>query len=422
MLPRSLPLLAMLLSTSLAGDWPQWRGPARTGEVPVGEPVLLTLPAEPKVVWHIPVGAAFASPVVLGGRVFHLDDQGGMEVAHAVEAATGKELWSAKIFSSHKDGFGIGPRCTPVADGALVFVQSAKGEFQCLDAATGKVVWRTNFVDDFGAIYIGEKGTAAGASRHGAAGAPIIDGENIIVQVGSAKGASIVAFKKATGEVVWKSQNDQTAYSAPIIATIGGVRQFISFTAEALIALDPANGTLLWRRPAVTRLGRNVTTPVVWRDLVVVASHELGLVATRVAKDGASEAWVNKKMLINFSSPVVVGDHLYGLGPAKNLVCIDLATGALAWEQPGFTRTEGSRAEAAFLVYGKNILSLTDVGELVLFAADPQSYKELGRTQACGITWCNPAYSDSRLYLRDARELTCLELPTAAAPNTSTSP
>ena len=410
MILRVLPVLALLVSTSVAADWPQWRGPARTGHVPAGQPLPQTLPAEPKVVWRVPVGGGFASPVLRGGRLFHLDDQEGTEVAHGLDAATGKELWSAKIFSSHQDGFGIGPRTTPVADGDKVFVQSAKGEFQCLDAATGKVVWRKNFVDDFGAIYIGEKGTAAGASRHGATGSPIIDGDKIIVQVGSTQGASIVAFKKATGEVMWKAESDQTAYAAPIIAKIAGGRQFISFTAEALIGLDPANGKLLWRMPGVTRLGRNVTTPNVWHDLVVVASHQLGLVATRVTKDGASEAWVDKKMTINFSSPVVVGDHLYGLGPAKNLVCIDAATGKVAWDQPGLTHTNGGQAEAAFLVMGKNVLTLTDGGELVLFAADPLAYQELGRTQACGVTWCNPAYADGRLYLRDAKELLCLDL------------
>ncbi len=415
MIIRSFVLIGLFGTACLqAADWAQWRGPARTGYVPEGEPVPVTLPAEPKVIWRIPVGDSFASPVISGGRVFHLDNQDAQEVAHGVDAATGQELWKATIFSSHQDGFGIGPRCTPVADLDRVFVQSAKGEFQCLAAATGKVIWRKNFVDDFGAIYIGEKGTAAGASRHGATGSPIIDGENIIVQVGSTKGASIVAFKKATGDVVWKAENDQTAYSAPIIATVAGVRQFISFTAEALIGLDPANGKLLWREPAVTRLGRNVTTPNVWHDLVVVASHQLGLVATRVEKkDGglvASEGWVNKKMLINFSTPVVVGDHLYGLGPAKNLVCINLASGELVWEKTGFMQTDGGRAEAAFLVMGKNVLVLSDGGELVLFAADPKEYREVGRTQACGKTWCNPAYVGGRLYLRDGRELMCVEL------------
>ncbi len=413
---RRLPFtLILLFAAHVSGaDWPQWRGPQRTGAVPAGEPVPATLPAEPKVVWRVPVGEGFASPVVSGGRVFHLDNQDAQEIAHAADAATGKELWRATIFSSHKDGFGIGPRCTPVADGERVFFQSAKGEFQCLNAADGKLIWRKNFTDDFGAIYIGEKGKAAGASRHGASGAPIIDGEHIIVQVGSASGASIVAFDRKTGAVVWKAENDQTAYAAPVIATIAGVRQFITFTAEGLVALDPRDGKLLWRVPLKTALGRHVTTPVVSDDLVLVASHQVGLVATRVAKNGgqltAGEAWVNKAMTINFSSPVIVGGNLYGLGPAKNVVCVDLKAGTVAWEKTGLIQTSGDKAEAAFLVMGKNILMLTDGGELVLFAADPLGYKELGRTQACGATWCNPAYAGGRLYLRDARELICLQL------------
>ena len=400
-----------LFSSALAADWAQWRGQARTGETGA---VLEKLPSEPKIVWRTAIGDGFASPVVAGGRVFYLDNQDAQEVAHAAEAATGKELWQATIYSSHKDGFGIGPRCTPVVDGDRVYVQSAKGELQCLAVKDGKVLWRKNYVDDFGAIYIGEKGKAAGASRHGAAGSPLIDGEHLLAQVGSANGASIVAFNKTTGEIAWKAENDQTAYAAPIIATIAGVRQFLSFTAEALISLDPATGRLLWRVPLKTALGRHVTTPVVWHDLIFVASHQIGLVATRVTKTGeelaASEAWVNKGMGFNFTSPVLVGDHLYGLGPAKNVVCLDAATGQLAWEQPGLIQTSADRAEGAFLVFDKNILLLNDTGELVLFAAEPQAYRELGRVQVCGTTWCNPAFADGRLYLRDKSELLCVDL------------
>ncbi len=413
-LPPLVPLFALLSTGALAADWPQWRGPARTGHVPAGEAIPTAIPAEPKVLWQLPIGDGFASPVVAHGRVFYLDQANEMEIAHAADAATGKELWQASIFSAHRDGFGIGPRCTPVADGERVFFQSAKGELQCLGASDGKVIWRKNFVDDFGAIYIGEKGKAAGASRHGAAGSPIIDGDHLIVQVGGANGASIVAFQKATGEVVWKSQNDQTAYAAPILAEVAGVRQFISFTAEALIGLDPSDGKLLWRRPLQTALGRHVTTPVVVGDLVIVASHTLGMVATRIAASDAglvaTEAWVNKKAAMNFTSPVVVDGFLYGIGPAKNLVCVDAKTGEIAWEKTGLIQSSGDKAEAGFLVLGQNIGMLTDSGAFVLFAADARGYQESGQAQLCGSTWCNPAYADGRLFLRDQRELRCVEL------------
>ncbi|MES2573274.1 MAG: PQQ-binding-like beta-propeller repeat protein [Verrucomicrobiota bacterium] len=415
MLPRLVPLAALLIASSaFAADWPQWRGPLRTGHVPEGEKLPVTLSAEPAVLWRVPVGDGFASPVVAGGRLFHLDNHDTSEVAHAVDAATGRELWKTVLFSSHKDGFGIGPRCTPVADGERLYVQSGKGEFQCLGTADGKVLWRTNFVDDFGAVYIGEKGKAAGASRHGASGSPVVEGENILVQVGSAQGASLVAFNKKSGAVVWKSQNDQSAYAAPIVAELAGTRQLIVFTAEALIGLDPRDGKLLWRQPLSTSLGRHVTTPVVVGDLVIVASHTLGMVATKVSREGdaftATEAWVNKKAALNFTSPVVAGTHLYGVGPSRNLLCIDPATGEIAWEKTGLIQTSADKAEAGFLVLGRNVAMLTDAGLFLLFAADAKAYREAGRAQLCGTTWCNPAYADGKLYLRDQRELLAVDL------------
>jgi len=399
---------------AIASDWPQWRGPERTGHVPANEKLVTALPADPKKTWKIPVGEGFASPVVADGKIYYLDNKEATEIVHAADAATGKEIWQAKLFASHKDGFGIGPRCTPVVDGKLLFAQSCKGEFQCLNTEDGKVVWRKNFVDDFGAIFIGEKGQAAGGSRHGNTGSPVIDGENIIVQVGSAKEAGIVCFKKATGDVVWKSQNDQSAYAPPVIATIAGVKQVVSFTAEALIGLNTTDGKLLWRVPMKTALGRHVTTPVVSDDVVFVASHQVGLIATKITKEGdalkATELWTSKDLAINFSSPVIVGQYLYGIGPAKNLVCVDTKTGTAAWQKTGLIMSEPGKAHGSFLVMDKNILLLNDSGILILFAADNKEYKELGRAQICAFNWCNPAYVGGKLFVRDAKEMSCVEL------------
>ncbi|MCY3023905.1 MAG: PQQ-like beta-propeller repeat protein, partial [Planctomycetota bacterium] len=408
----------------LRADWPQWRGPAQTGCVAAGVPMPSALPAEPKVVWRAKIGDGYASPVVAKGSVFYLDNQGGNETVHAAEAATGKELWSATLDACFKDNFVSGPRCTPLADADRVYAQSCRGEFQCLSMADGKVIWKKNFTTDFGAVFIGEKGAATGASRHGNAGPPVIDGDNIIVGVGGTKGACLVCMKKATGDVVWQSQNDQTAYGPVLLTTLCGVKQAIAFTVEGLIGVDPAKGSLLWRSPPMkTAFGRHITTPVVADDTVLVASHTLGLIATRIAKDAkdgaataetavlrAETAWTEKAMGINFSSPVLVGQHLYGLGPAKNIVCIDVRTGKLAWDKKGCVMTDPGKAHAAFIVMDKNILMLTDAGQLILFAADPKEYKEIGRAQVCGQTWCNPAYVDGRLYLRDAKELLCVEL------------
>ncbi len=415
--PAALALLAWA-GWGQAADWAQWRGPNRDGHVPTTERVPASLPVEIKPRWRIPLGEGFASPVVTGGRttgrVFYMDLQDGKEVAHAVEAASGKELWQTPVDRGFKDDWGQGPRCTSVADGPRVFVQSCRGELQCLSADAGRVLWRKNYVQDFGAIFMGETGPAAGATRHGNTGPPVIDGDHLIAQAGGLQGASLVCFNKASGEVVWKSQNDTAGNAAPVIATLAGARQVISFTALGLIGVDVADGKLLWRVPLTTRLGRHVTTPVVVDDLVIVSSYQLGLVAVRVGRDGtnlkAETAWTNKEAASNFASPVAAGGYVFGVGSRQNVYCVEARTGKLAWSQTGWVRAGGDRAFAGFIVMGTNILMLTDDGELVLFAANPSGFQALGRTQVCGMTWCSPAYVDGSLYLRDGKDLFCLDL------------
>jgi outer membrane protein assembly factor BamB len=398
-----------------AGDWPQWRGPTQDGRVPAGAAAPTSLPAAPHLVWEHPVGDGLGSPVVSGGRVFHLDNQADQEVVHALDAGAGRELWSRPLDSAFQDTQSDpGPRSTPLADGDRVYVQSCQGEFACLDAADGRLIWRVHFVRDFSAVFIGEKGAATGASRHGNTASPVIVGDDLLVAVGGTNGASVVRFDKRSGQVRWRSQNDVPGHSGPVLASLGGQLQAVSFTAAGLMALDPRDGALLWRVPVKSSIGRHITTPVIVDDLVLVSSHQAGLLGIKVSRPGqpwqAETAWVAKESAINYSSPVVVERHLYGVGPARNLICVEVRTGRPAWAQEGLFVGSAGTAYAGFLVMPDRILMLTDGGELVLFAADPTEYRELGRVQVCGRNWCNPAYSDGRLYLRDAKTLRCVQL------------
>jgi outer membrane protein assembly factor BamB len=400
---------------ALAADWPQWRGPQRSGHVPPGVVVPETLPAAPKVLWQIPIGYGLASPVVAGGKIVYLDIQSGKEVVHAADALTGKDAWAVELDEGFKDNqTPMGPRCTPVIDGGLLYAQSCRGELKCLALADGRVVWRTNFVKDLGATFIGEKGSAEGASRHGFNAPPLMDGDRLIALVGGKPGAAVVCFDKRTGNVVWKAREGTPAYSAPVIAQIAGVRQLVAFMADGVMSLDPADGRLLWRLPIKTAFGRHVMAPVVVGDMVVVSSHQVGLIGIRVAKDGnalkAEKAWTSKESAVNFMSPVAVGQHLYGVGPRKNLICVDVMSGRQAWSQDGLLAGSANNAHAGIIAMGEKLLVLTDRGELVLIPADPKEYREIARAAVCGQNWCNPAYADGKVYLRDAGELRCVEV------------
>jgi outer membrane protein assembly factor BamB len=402
-----------------AQDWPQWRGPTRTGHVPEGVLVPSSLPAELKVVWRIPVGEGFASPVVSGGNVFYFDNQAGKETLHALAASDARELWHAIIDDTFTDEQGPpGPRCTPVVDGDRIYAQSGKGELQCLSVADGHRLWRANFTNDFGAAFFGEDTLVPGAAEHGYTAAPVVADQGLVACVGGTNGAGIVCFEKRTGKVLWKSQNDRAAYAAPLLATLAGIKQVVCFSVEGLLGLARQDGALLWRIPLKTAYGRNCATPVIVDDWVVACSYRAGLIGVKVTMNGAGakaeRAWVNKDLAMNFSSPVAVGQYLYGLGPARRIVCVEVGSGRVAWFKEGYFSSASEVAYASFLVMGANILVLTDGGELILLAADPKACRELGRARVCGPNWCNPAYAGGRLYVRDGIKATgnlyCVEL------------
>jgi outer membrane protein assembly factor BamB len=404
--------LAFLPSFTFAADWPRWRGPDNTGWVPAGVAVPATLPSKPKLLWQVKLGEGVGSPVVAGGRVFCLDNRDEKETLCAFDLATGAEIWHAAIDDVIADGVGSGPRGAPVVDGPRVYAQSCRGEFRCFGAADGKPLWQVNFVKDFDAEFRGEVGDAQGASRHGYTGPPLVDGERIIVGVGGRHGASVVAFDKANGKVIWKSQDDVPGYAGPLIAALAGVKQVVSFTSDGVIGLDAADGKLLWRTAVKTGFSRHITTPVVADDTVVVSSHEAGLLGFRItaAADGmtAKRAWVRKDLAINVASPVLVGQSLYGLGPKKQLFCLDIKTGKDTWSKSG--AIAGPAGFVSMLVMKENLLVLGDSGNLYLIAADPKAFHQLSSAKVCGKNWCNPAYVDGKLLTRDHESLRCVEL------------
>jgi outer membrane protein assembly factor BamB len=305
-----------------------------------------------------------------------------------------------------------------LVDGACVYAQSGKGELQCLSVADGRLRWHINFMKDFGSAFLGEDSPVPGAAEHGYTAAPVVIGNRLIACVGGTNGAGVVCFEKFTGELLWKSQNDRAAYASPMIATLAGAQQTVCFTVEGLIGLAVEDGALLWRVPIKTPYGRNCTTPIIVGDWVVAGSYRAGLCGIKVSagKTGmkAEQVWLNKNAAMNFSSPVCLGHHLFGLGPARQIVCAEVETGHITWANKGYLTTSAELAYASFRVMGENILVCADDGLVALISGDASACRELGRARVCGMNWCNPAYADGRLYLRDGIKTTgnlyCLEL------------
>lgn len=410
-------LALALVSSAFAVDWPQWRGPERSGAVKDPAHKLDTLPAEPKTLWSIDAGPGQSSPIVAGDRVIFMDGVDGQETAHCLDLKTGKELWKFAVgpMVTFQNAYGEGPRCTPLIDGDLVFVQSCGGEFACLSLKDGKKLWGVSFGKDYGATFIGNRSNEPFAKetasrRHGNNGSAAIDGDRIFVPVGSVEKGTLIAFDKKTGKQLWAAGDDNTAYSSVMVATLAGVRQAVHLTGDALMGVDVASGKILWREPLKTGAKRHVFTPLIDGDTVTVASSSIGTIRFRIVKSGselkAERAWENLPLKTIISTGTQVGDTLFTVGPGNrcDLVAVDAKTGAEKWKQSGLGDY------ASITAVNDKLLVLDSTGELRLVRASGDKYEELGRAQIAAKTWASPAYTDGKLIVKDGAKLAMLQL------------
>jgi outer membrane protein assembly factor BamB len=405
---------AFLLCALSAGaaDWPQWLGPNRDNS---SSEKIAAWTAPPKVLWRQPIGEGNSSPVVADGRVFiHAKIAGkNEEELLAFSAQNGERLWSSNYpRSAFKSLYGNGPRATPTVAGKHIYTFGITGILSCFDVATGKQIWQVDTLKKFQAPNL----------VFGVSCSPLVECEKVLVNVGG-KGASVVAFHKDSSEVLWQSQNDGASYSSPIIFGSGKERQAVFLTAKGLLSLSPSDGHLLWKFPLADLLLESSTTPVKGGDVLVASSITFGSIGlqpeTKDEKPAAKQLWKNEQLTCYFSTPVAVGpDHLYMVTGAKPLTfkteatlhCIETKTGKELWQKP-----KVGQYHASLLRTGDDkLLMLEDSGSLVLLDPNPKEYRELARAVVSGPTWAHPALADGRLYVRDEKELICLELVTPA--------
>lgn len=391
--------LAAAALLTLAADWPQYRGPRRDG-VSAETGLLGTWPeGGPKVLWRVPLGEGFSGLTVAGNRLFTLQQPGDATLVTAHDAGTGKELWRFRLDAAYEDSQGNGPRSTPTVDGNRVYALSARGKLAALDAGTGKAIWRKDLVQEFGATI----------PQWGVSTQPAVDGNLLLVDVGGRPGNAVVAFDKASGKVVWKSESDIAGYSQPVALTVDGVAQLVFFRGNALVALSPRDGKTLWKLPWRTDWDVNAATPIFVppNQLFVSSGYDTGSALLRLRADGGrprvEEVWKSKVMKNQFSSSVVRGGHVYGFDN-KVLECIDLATGKVRWKQSGL-------GHGSLLLAQGQLYVLSERGRLVLVDATPDAYKERGSVQILqGKCWTPPTLANGRLYVRNEKEMVCLNV------------
>jgi outer membrane protein assembly factor BamB len=395
--------IILFTTSSYAQDWPQWRGPNRDGSVPA---LSSEWPKTLKEEWKVTVGVGHASPVTADGKIYIFARQGEEETLLCLDATTGKEIWRSSQPVSYQMnpaamGHGKGPKSTPVVNNGSVFTLGISGVLSAHDARTGKVKWRHEFSKQYPNT----------SPVYGTAMSPMVDNGLLIAHVGGQDKGALTAFDAETGAVKWTNDTDGPAYASPILVTLAGVRQLVTFMQKDFVGVDAATGKLLWKLPAKSEYDTNSVTAISYKDMLIFSREEQGLFAIRLAKQRGEivpqEIWNNRENILYLSTPVMHGSTLFGFSVLKKgqFFALDADTGKTLWQGPG---RMGENA-AILNVGGSVFLALTNEANLIVLPVNTKEYApSVQYTVANSPTWAHPVVIGNRILIKDESTLRSL--------------
>lgn len=379
------------LNAQTNGEWAQWRGANRDG-ISNETGLLKEWPKEgPALVWKATgAGRGYSTMSISKGRIYTMGLRGDREFVVAFDVATGKEVWATAHGNAFKNDRGDGPRGTPTIDGDMLYALGGNGDLSCLNVKTGKIVWSMNVLEKFG----------GSNPRWGISESPLVLGDKVLINAGG-QDASIVAFNKKDGSVIWKSQSEKAGYSSAIPLTINGKIQVVFFTSTRAVGLDIKDGSLLWEYKAPSNRTANVATPIVNGNRVFISSdYGTGAGLVEIKADGkgmtAQEIYFTKEMRNHHSSSVLIGGYLYGFS-GSILTAMKFDTGEVVWK-------DRSVGKGSLVFADGHLYCFSENGVVGLVEVTPEGYKEKGRftiQQDSLPTWSHPVVAGGRLYLRD---------------------
>ncbi len=386
-----------LFAQTRPADWTQWRGPNRDGAItaftaPAAWPEKLTRK------WKVDVGLGYASPILVGSRVFMFSRRGDNEVLAALEADTGKEIYAVSYpapftVNSAAARHEKGPKSTPTFAGGRIYTLGMTGIVSAFTAADGKRLWQT----------------AAPPKNplYHTAMSPLVERGLAIVHVGGHDQGALTGFDAVTGAVKWEWKGDGPSYSSPMAVMLGGVRQVIVLTQKLIVGVDETTGALLWQRPYTTEYDQNVITPIVYGDTIIVSGLEKGVTAFKPIKRGAQwtteNVWETKDVGLYMTNAVVARDRLFGLSHRNSgqFFALDAKTGKAIWTSP-----PRQASNAAILHAGDVLFMLKDDAELIVADAKADTFAPLKRySVADSATWAQPTIAGNRLFVKDTTAL-----------------
>ena len=381
-----------------AGDYSQWRGANRDGAVAsFAEP--RSWPEKLTQRWKVEVGTGYATPLVVGNRIYMFSRKGDNEVMMALDSQSGKVVWETGYpvaFTMHSAAVkhGPGPKSTPTFAGGKLFSIGMTGVVTAFDAATGKQLWQ-------------KPGSSVVPMYTSHAFSPLVDRGLVIFHVGGHNQGALTAFDVNTGEVKWSWSGDGPGYGSPIVVDLAGTRQLVTITQAKIVGVDPATGALLWERPFVSANFTNAATPVLYGQTLIISGNGGPTTAITVKKQNnqwATETvWENADVPYRLSNSVIVRDALFGLTNKNSgqYFSVDAKTGKTLWLSD--PRQAG---QAAIERAGELVFSLQDDGQLVVFRSNATGFEPVRRySVAESETWTQPTVSGNRIFVKDVSNL-----------------
>ncbi|HEX2747064.1 MAG TPA: PQQ-binding-like beta-propeller repeat protein [Verrucomicrobiales bacterium] len=392
-----------------AADWPQFLGPQRDGRAPADTALIKEIPPDGyKILWKRDCGAGFAGPVVSGGKVILFYRAGDKNVAEALEVESGKPSWKEEWPTAYRDKFGFdeGPRSCPTVDEGQVFCYGADGILTALELAGGKLLWRKDLVKEINSAQ----------GFFGRCCAPLVTGNSVLIAPGG-EGAGVAAFDRKTGDLQWKALDDEAGYASPVLMHPPQGGRVVFFTREGVAGLVPGTGKVLFNEKFRSKddASVNAATPVVVDSthFFTSACYETGAALWEIGKgDTLTSSWRGGgKLDCHYSTPVLIDGNLYGFHGrqerGQELRCVTARDGEVKWSvdiDPG-----------NLIACGKQLLILTERGELILTTASPGKAPDLTvRSEIIrGGHRAPPALAGGLLFAKDKSRLVCVDLRAA---------
>lgn len=391
-----------------AADWASFRGGSRESVVP-GIQLGDWSQSAPRERWRRRVGPGWSSLIAVGDYLFTQEQRGGSEAVVCYSAATGEEVWvylpegAAERFDDSLSG--TGPRATPTFHASRIYAYGAKGRLECLDAVTGKSRW-------FQSLFAL---TGAAVPQWGAATSPTIVDDLVVVFVGGKQNNSLLAFDRLTGELRWQAPGGTISYSSPQVMTLAGERQIVIHDDAGLSGVRIEDGKVLWSHasPNAGSFQPMLQPHQIDSDRLLV-NWDSGLLCLRLHQEGgvwrSEELWKSNRLKPSFNDFVIFGEHIYGLDDGI-LCCVDLKQGQRLWKRGRY-----GFGQLLLLPESRELLILSERGEVIRVAADPHEHRELGQFKAIeGKTWNHPILAHGSLIVRNGEEMASFDVVSPAA-------